>query len=97
MVAEPDAARSHAWGQGGGEMASLVRAELASSQGARGGFDGACRTEAALVERRSPEQGLPGEAALVERRSPEQGLPGEVARRLRSAMAGRCMNDVGAA
>jgi hypothetical protein len=49
------------------------------------------------VERRSLEQGLPGEAAQVERLSPEQGLPGEVARRLRSAMAGRCMNDAGAA
>lgn len=83
MVADPDAARPHHWStpQGGGEMASPVRAELASGQGARGGFDGARRAEAALVERRSPEQ----------------GLPGEVARRLRSAMAGRCMNDAGAA
>jgi hypothetical protein len=78
-------------------MASPVRAELASGQGARGGFDGARRAEAALVERRSPEQGLPGKAAQVERRSPEQGLPGEVARRLRSAMADRCMNDASAA
>ena len=83
MVADPDAARPHHWStpQGGGEMASPVRAELASGQGARGGFGGARREEAALVERRSPEQ----------------GLPGEVARRLRSAMAGRCMNDAGAA